>query len=282
MRAKGTAQPGTAPLSTGHGRNGHLTLLGAARELRSSALELSNRTRPPATGRHTPPRPRAADRDIPARRRAGERLPVLLVHGYGGCVGQWAPVRSALLAAGFTTVETFGYDSFSFDVPTLARQLAQTVRRMLAEHEAEGVREVILVGHSLGGVIVRYAVSLGGLDAVVRTAVTVAAPHGGCALARLAVAPAAMQLRPGSALLRRLETAASTGHARWIAYGGGSDMVVPPARARLRPDALTAVNVEVPDEGHLSILRSRRLARDLVERLGSERVVSADLLALAA
>ena len=205
------------------------------------------------------------------------------MHGYGGCVGQWAPVRSALLAAGFTTVETFGYDSFSFDVPTLARQLAQSVRRLLAEHEAEGVREVILVGHSLGGVIVRYAVSLGGLDAVVRTAVTVAAPHGGCRAgppgrgARRHAAPARFRRCCAGS-----ETAASPGHARWIAYGGGSDMVVPPSRARLRPDALAAVNVEVPDEGHLSILRSRRLARDLVERLGSERVVSADMLALAA
>ena len=229
-----------------------------------------------------PTRPRTAGPDVPARPRADERLPVLLVHGYGGCAGQWVPVRSALLAAGFHTVETFAYDSFRFDVPTLARQLAQSVRRLLAEHEAEGVHEVILVGHSLGGVIVRYAVSLGGLDAVVRTAVTVAAPHGGCALARLAVAPAAAQLRPGSALLRRLEAAASPGHARWIAYSGGSDLVVPPQRAQLRPDALAAVNVEVPDEGHLSILSSRRLARDLVERLDSEHVLSAEMLALAA
>ena len=273
MRAKGTGPPGSAHPATGRGRHGHLTLLGAARELRSSALEPWNRGRPLAAGHLPPTHPKAA---------GDERLPVLLVHGYGGCARQWAPVRAALLAAGFTTVETFAYDSLSFDVATLARQLGQTVRRLLAEREAEGVREVILVGHSLGGVIVRYAVSLGGLDAVVRAAVTVAAPHGGCALARLAVAPAAVQLRPGSALLQRLEAAASPGHARWIAYGGGSDLVVPPQRARLRPDALAAVNVDVPDEGHLSILRSRRLARDLVERLGSERVVSAGMLALAA
>jgi pimeloyl-ACP methyl ester carboxylesterase len=246
--------------------------VGVARELRS-ALNLSSRPRPLAAGRPAPALPRTGPE---------HHLPVLLVHGYGGCATQWAPLRSALLAAGFTTVETFTYDSFCFDVATLARQLVQAVRGVLAEHEAEGGREVVLVGHSLGGVIVRHAVSLGGLDGVVRTAVTVAAPHGGCALARLGVAPAAVQLRPGSALLRRLEAVAAPGHARWITYGGGSDVVVPPSRARLRPDALAAVNVEVPDEGHLSILRSRRLARDLVGRLSSTCVSSADMLALAA
>src|SRR5262245_37468644 len=107
---------------------------------------------------------------------AGAHLPVLLVHGYGGCPQQWDRVRVALRAAGFGTVETFAYDAFTADVPTLARRLGHAVHRLLADHQAEGVREVILVGHSLGGVIVRYAVSLGGLDEQVRLAVTVAAP----------------------------------------------------------------------------------------------------------
>src|SRR4051794_18342496 len=219
----------------------------------------------------------------PAKEQPGlARLPVLLVHGYGGCARQWAPVRAALLAAGVTTVETFAYDALAADVPTLARRLGHAVGRLLAHPEVEGAREVILVGHSLGGVIVRYAVAVGGLDAKVRMAVTVATPHGGCALASLAPGPAAAQLRPGSALLRRLEAAAAPGPVRWIAYGAGADRVVAPARARLRPGVLAAVNVEVAGEGHLSILRSRRFARDLVERLESERVFTPDVLALAA
>ena len=205
----------------------------------------------------------------PAQEQPGlARLPVLLVHGYGGCARQWAPVRAALLAAGFTTVDTFAYDAFTADIPTLAHRLGHAVGRLLARPEAEGAREVILVGHSLGGILVRYAVTVGGLDEQVRMAVTVATPHGGCALARLALGPTAAQLRPGSALLRRLEGAAAPGHVRWIAYSAGADLVVPPARARLRPSVLAAVNVEVTGEGHLSILRSRRFARDLVERLG--------------
>lgn len=240
----------------------------------------ADRTGQRETGRH------GTGRREPARAASTQggcaHLPVLLVHGYGGCPQQWDHVRAALRVAGFRTVETFAYDAFTATVPALARRLARAVHAVLARPEAQGAREVILVGHSLGGVIVRYAVCLGGLDEQVRLAVTVAAPHGGCALARLSLSPAAAQLRPGSALLRQLETTAAPGHAAWIAYGGGADLVVSPERARLRPGALGAVNVEVPGEGHLSILRSRRFARDLVGRLAPERVLTPDLLALAA
>jgi pimeloyl-ACP methyl ester carboxylesterase len=206
-----------------------------------------------------------AFRGRPAPARAGiGHLPVLLVHGYGGSKTDWLRLERALGAAGFDHVRTFEYDSLTTPIPQLARQLGAAARRLAAEAGTDGVH---LIGHSLGGVIVRYAVTAGGLDELVHGAVTIASPHGGCHLALAAIGPAAAQIRPGSTLLRRLEAAARPGHARWAAFTSEADLVVPAHRARIRPAALGSANVMIPGEGHLSILQSPRLAARLVEHL---------------
>lgn len=192
--------------------------------------------------------------------------PVVLVHGYGGAKSQWFLVERALGRAGFTTVQTMEYDAASSDIPALAQRLCRLVHALAAE---TGAPRVHLVGHSLGGVIIRYAVTVAGLDPLVGAAVTVASPHGGTEWARVGTDATAVQLRPRSAVLRRLESAARPGQARWAAFYSDLDVVVSPARARIRPAALAARNVLVLGEGHLSILLCPRLARGVVEQLSA-------------
>jgi pimeloyl-ACP methyl ester carboxylesterase len=189
---------------------------------------------------------------------------VVLVHGYGGRTSQWGPLAAALASAGFDDISGFAYRSFSEDIPTVARRLGRAIEDLVA---VAGVDDVHLVGHSLGGVILRYAVCVEGLDPLVRSAVTIASPHGGSPLSPLGVGPAAAQLRCGSELLRRLDRRAPAGHARWIAFAAEADVVVPPGRAQVRPPALAAENIELEGEGHLTVLSSARLASLLVDRL---------------
>jgi pimeloyl-ACP methyl ester carboxylesterase len=190
----------------------------------------------------------------------------VLVHGYGGAKSQWFLVERALLGAGFSTVRTMEYDASTSDIPALAERLCDLVRSLAAE---TGAPFVHLVGHSLGGVIIRYAVTVAGLDPLVGAAVTVASPHGGSDWARAGSGATAAQLRPGSSVLRRVESAARAGQARWLAFYADLDMVVAPSRARIRPAALDARNVMIPGEGHLTILLSGRLARGVVDQLAS-------------
>lgn len=197
--------------------------------------------------------------------------PVVLVHGYGAATSSWLVVRRSLRAAGFACVRTMEYRPLGADVPTLARRLVAQVRALLAETGAERVH---LVGHSLGGVVIRYAVCVLGLDAATGTAITVASPHGGSHLARAGLGRIALQLRPGSALLRQIEAAARPGAARWVAYGAGADVVVPAPRAAIRPAVLRATNAVVPDEGHLSVLASPRLAAAIVAQLARSEEVA--------
>ena len=230
------------------------TLLGPARELAAMAVT--------ALLRNVPDDDDEVGGSAPMG--AGRPGPVLLVHGYGGAKTQWLLVRRTLRDAGFTCVRTFEYEATGTDIPTLARRLCAAVRALLAETGAERVH---LVGHSLGGIVIRHAVSCCGLDPVVGAAVTLASPHGGSPTAWAGTGKVAAQLRPGSTLLRELEAAARPGRAAWVAFSAGLDAVVPAARARLRPAALAAENVHVPGEGHLSILLSLGVARAVAQRL---------------
>jgi pimeloyl-ACP methyl ester carboxylesterase len=233
-----------------YGGRGRSAIAGAVRDMRAGTLN--------AALRAFPGRPGAAIGAGPGH------LPVLLVHGYGGSKTDWLRLQRALGRAGFDHVRTFEYDSLTTPIPQLARQLGAAARRLA---EAAGTDGVHLIGHSLGGIVVRYAVTVGGLDELVHGAVTIASPHGGCRLALAGIGPAAAQIRPGSAVLRQLEATARPGHARWAAFTSEADLVVPARRARIRPAALGAVNVVIPGEGHLSILQSPRLAARLVEHL---------------
>lgn len=246
------------------------TLLQPVRELRACALTAALMAVPDVTTTSSP----LCGRSAAGRPSNLENTtsPVVLVHGYGGAKTQWHFVERALIASGYRHITTMEYDACSTDIPGLARQLRQLVHAVLAE---TGAAQVHLVGHSLGGVIIRYAVTMLDLDDVVAAAITIASPHGGSPIARLAASSTGAQLRPGSGLLRQLEDAARPGQARWTAFSGGCDVVVPAGRARLRPAALAAKNVTVPGEGHLSILLSPRLVRAVVEAVVAAEPVAA-------
>jgi len=70
--------------------------------------------------------------------------------------------------------------------------------------DATGAPGVHLIGHSLGGLVVREAVQRRGVAAYTRAAVTIATPHAGTWVARFAPGPCARQMRPGSPFLTEL------------------------------------------------------------------------------
>jgi triacylglycerol lipase len=191
----------------------------------------------------------------PARTRT---TPVLLVHGYLGTEAVWAPLVPRLHRNGFVDVFTLRYDTLSAGVPQLAAGLVEAVRTVLRR---TGSPDVHLVGHSLGGLVARYAVQLLGLDEVTRSVVTVGTPHRGTRLAWLGLGPAAAQLQPGSGLLRDLPPLEDTSRVRWAVVQGSADILVSPRRAR---DELS-----LSGYGHHSVLGAPELADVVVAHLAA-------------
>jgi pimeloyl-ACP methyl ester carboxylesterase len=193
--------------------------------------------------------------------------PVLLVHGYGHNRSGWTFLARHLRRVGFEHVYSLNYNPVTRDLPGLAWELA---RRVEATREVTGARRVHLVGHSLGGILIRYYVQLLGGEASVDTAVTLASPHEGTLAAGFGRSPVLRQLRPGSWVIQALQETARPSPVQWTAYYSNLDALVQPAgSAMLRHPALDATNVLVKDHGHLSILLAPGLGRSIARRLAA-------------
>ena len=193
--------------------------------------------------------------------------PVLLVHGYGHNRSGWFVVERHLRAAGFTSIHTLNYNPLGKDVPTLAAQLGERVRLL---RTLSGIERVHVVGHSLGGVMLRWFVQEDGGDELVDSAVTISTPHEGtiAAIAGLGLGPVAADMLPGSWVTKRLARTARASSVRWTAYYSNLDLLVQPAvSAMINHPALAARNVLIKDHGHVSVLLSPRLARSVVADL---------------
>jgi pimeloyl-ACP methyl ester carboxylesterase len=181
-----------------------------------------------------------------------ERSPVLFVHGYAGTEHIWAPLRAALTAAGFNCLVALRYNAFRADIHQIADWLVEQARGCMA---ASGTGSVHLVGHSLGGLVVRDAVQQRGLAGLALTAVTIATPHTGAALARFVPGPAARQMRPGSTFLAGLAGGRVDRQTRWVAINGGDDRVVPESSSVLDIRAADVRTVRQSATGHASVAR---------------------------
>jgi triacylglycerol lipase len=195
----------------------------------------------------------------------GVPTPVLLVHGYGANKSNWIFLERELRNSGFGRLHAVNYNPIVSDVPAIAGSVVRRARRLM---DHAGVDRIHLIGHSTGGVVARYAVQLLGLEDA-STCISIASPHNGSPAARLWPGRTATQLRPGSDVLRRLRGSSRPLPTRFVAYYSNLDLLVPGRSAMITDPALRAVNVLVKDEGHLSILLSRRLARSVVDQLAA-------------
>lgn len=194
--------------------------------------------------------------------------PVVLVHGFGHNRSAWFLLDRRLRQAGFSSVHTLNYNPFTHDVAQIAARLKERVELIRA---LTGASRVHLVGHSLGGVVIRWYVQELGGDEVVGTAVTVAAPHGGTPAAHTGahfggrLSRTAQELLPGSDVMRRLNAKPLPQSVRWVSYYSNLDLLVPGASAKL--SGPTAINLLAKDHGHVSILLSPKVARSIVDQL---------------
>lgn len=237
-----------------------LDVVHAAHATAVSGLLALVASRPVRNGR-APQHPGAV---LPGPAAPGHRTPVVLVHGFGGDAATWTALERQLRGAGFTRLHVLGYSPFAGCVSDVARALVRECHDAMAR---AGTDHVHLVGYSLGGVVVRYAVQELGLEPWVRTAVTVATPHRGTLAARLGRGTVAAALRPGSRVLEDLRRRSRASGVRWVSYYSDRDRLVRPRSARLEERALRATNVLVPGVGHLGIVRSPLFLASVVHLL---------------
>lgn len=205
-----------------------------------------------------PPPP---DRPRPTAHARRTAAPVLLVHGYLNTERCWSPLLRCLHRAGFRDTSCLRYNTLTTGIPEIAAALSRAAHAAMERTASDGVH---LVGYSLGGLAVRYAVQHLGLEANTLSAATIGTPHDGTPWARVALGPAARQLRPGSAILATLPELAADHPVRWLFLYSDCDLIAPSvgASAGRLSDA-----VHVPGRGHLGVLTDSRAAEAIVAHL---------------
>jgi triacylglycerol lipase len=198
---------------------------------------------------------------LPGWRTRGPR-PVILLHGYAMNRANFVVLACRLRAAGLGPV--FGFEYWSLGrTAAAARKLAWFIDEVRA---ATGASQVDLVGHSMGGVVARYYVSLGGGDGIVKHLVTLGSPHTGTELSRIGLGRPTRELVLGSALLTRLAAALPPTHTQLTVIWSRGDALVPGARQLAFPRAEVII---YPDLGHVTLLASRRVARAVIDTLSA-------------
>lgn len=179
--------------------------------------------------------------------------PILLVHGIGDNRSAFAVLRRALRRRGYGRVSTINYSPLTSDIRRAATDFGRHVERICAQ---TGYEQVLVVGHSLGGIIARYYVQCQDGDRRVHTLVTLGSPHAGTQLARLfPLVGVARQLLPGSALMRELAGPAPRCTTRFVAiYSNRDEVVLPNRSAWLEHPDLAVSRLQVSGVGHLALL----------------------------
>jgi pimeloyl-ACP methyl ester carboxylesterase len=146
----------------------------------------------------------------------------------------------------------------------LENQAQGFARRIASVVKQTGAGQVDLVGHSMGGLLARFLAESGGLKKDIRNVVTIAAPHLGSALSRMAPGHSLRQMRRGSAFLERLNAGSTPSGVRIVGITSTHDNLVIPWNCSLSP---RGDNFIIRYRGHVTLIFSREVARLIVREL---------------
>ena len=183
---------------------------------------------------------------------AGDALPqaghkaLLLLHGYQCNRAFWWWMAPRLVARGFN-VGTLNLESVHTSIDNYVDAVAARIEVLCRE---SGEERVVLVGHSMGGLVARAYLRRYGHGRVAKL-VTIGSPHHGSELARLGLGENARQMRPDSAWLKALQGTPVTVPSVAL-YSPHDNYVMPQDSAKLQGAQLIAL----PGLGHLAMATS--------------------------
>jgi triacylglycerol lipase len=191
---------------------------------------------------------------------ASARTVVLLVHGYVCNRGLWWLMRRRLRACGIASA-TVDLEPPLGGIDGFVEQLHARIEALIIE---TGTDRIVLIAHSMGGLVARAYLRRHG-PARVQKLITLATPHHGTQLAYLGAGRNSREMEPDSAWLRELADGERLAVPTLSIWSVRDELVVPQDSARL-PGAREAV---MPALGHLSTVLSHVVADLVVEELRS-------------
>jgi triacylglycerol esterase/lipase EstA (alpha/beta hydrolase family) len=190
---------------------------------------------------------------------APAQRPVVLVHGVLVNDGVWLSLRRFLARNGVAPIYTINYGPPLADIEWFAEQLHARIEEIRA---AAGAERLVLVAHSMGGLVARAYLRRFGAGRVAKL-ITIGAPHHGSVLAWSFPGTCLAQMRPGNPWLTDLnrdENSAAPVPITSI-WSRHDSMVAPQASSVLG----NAENIALVGIAHNALLGDREVM-ELVER----------------
>jgi triacylglycerol lipase len=203
----------------------------------------------------------------------GERLtrgrgprPIIVVHGYAMNRACFQGLALRLAAAKLGPVYGFEYWSLG-KVSSASHRLHSFIEKICEMH---GCDQVDIIGHSMGGLVGRYYLTLGPGRGAGRVAnlITLGTPHGGSVFSGLGIGRAKIELSPRTPFFQRLSSAKLPENVGLTVIWSRADVLVASHRQAHWSGAEELVH---DDLGHVSLLYSRRVAGQIIERLSRPR-----------
>jgi triacylglycerol lipase len=187
--------------------------------------------------------------------RPGEDV-VVFVHGLFQTAGVLRPVREQIARETRAETASFSYATGP-GVVRIADRLAELIRDL-----PSGIR-IHFVGHSVGGLVVRWYVQELGRDERVVQTISLGSPFSGTTHARYFPTQVGRDIVPGSRLLTRLAAGARAGErVPHLSITAAHDSVVPGGAVLGAGDTLT-----IDGCGHNGLIYHSAVAREIVRRV---------------
>lgn len=196
----------------------------------------------------------------PASQKCHWRIPVLLVHGYICNQRVWDKVAQALQQAGHPVL-AINLEPLFTSVDEYAPQIQRAVVRL---QQATGAPRVSLVGHSMGGLVIRAWLRKYG-SADVAKIITLGTPHQGTRIGGWSPTTNAAQMAWNSPWLQALQASETPATRQFMHIAVSEhDNVVYPQREQVLPDASVT---EFKGLGHLELCLDERVIQWMLQKL---------------
>jgi len=198
----------------------------------------------------------------PKTKPTSRHAPILLIHGYLHGSSGWLYHRHRFKKEGFDSVFTINLGS---PLATI-EQHAETVQKMAEEiAHITGQREIILIGHSMGGLVASYYASE--MARSVTHVITLGSPLEGSFTGYLNLGKDALEMRYRSPFIMRFrEGLKKINHVKFLHIGSYFDEFVIPSSSAIITDPPHHENIQF-HSGHVAFLYSPHTFKLMLDHL---------------
>ncbi len=197
-------------------------------------------------------RPKTVDPGQPA---------VVMVHGLYHNSSAWRSLKKRLERQGILNCYTWSYPSFGRSFEDLVQDCTRALHQAASAHPEAGL---IVIGHSLGGLILRQTLCDPGVKSRVRALITLGTPHQGTRAARMGIGSLAKGLVPDGSIIHDVRNSRCTLGTYAVSLFSSLDTMVVPARG-LRINEPDWQEVETAPTNHVAMLFNQSVGDTVLE-----------------